>query len=231
MSHEKQINMFGLAFGLEQQLRAEGIRFNEFGYPDFRNVSFPTEIPPACEVLPLKKRHRARNRRRTILCPFEGDPSLCGRLHDLKGLTAETARDYYGVCGFDLSVCADMPIAEQKTFMLLNMLITGYMITRGVRVIPNWRIGDLSTAVALRSYPRHICFAAGTLGCARRDIAHGTAETIHKIMLSQPSSLLVYGPLRREYAAVLDDWNIPYLVKNDFRRDSYDGKYRIGKAA
>lgn len=230
-SHQNRFNIFDLTSKLERRLRKEGVPFNKFNYPDFRQFDFPQSIPPDCEVLPIRHRHRAFNRKRTVVCCFSDDQTLYSWLPRLDELIDECKRDYYALCGFDLSVCGGTDLSEQRALLLANMLITGYAHIRGARVVPNWRIGDIPTAVALQSYPRHICFAAGSLGCSQYDIAQGQAETIYKIMLTQPSSLLVYGPLRPEYAAVLADWHVPCLVKNDYRRDSYAGKYKNRKAA
>lgn len=231
MKIHKKINVFDMAFRLEQQLRAEGVSFNEFGYPDFRRVSFPKEIPPECAMFPLTKRHQANDRKHTILCSFENDPSLYARLHDLNGLITEIARDYYGVCGFDLSVCVNMPLSEQRAYLLLNMLITGYMVAKGLRVIPNWRTGTGETSVALRSYPTGICFAAGTLGCSQSSVGHGRLSVARNVALTNPSCLLIYGPIRKEYKEILDERNVRYRVYPDFRTESYAGKYKMRKVA
>jgi len=227
MTSRKRINVFDLACRLGGRLKADGIKFNEWGYPDFKSIQFPRGIPADCEVWPISKRHHhGLDRARTILCPFEDDSLLYGGLNQLDNLTSEIAHDYYGVCGFDLSVCVDMPVNEQKVFQLLNMLVTGYMITQGARVIPNWRTGSAETSVALYSYPQEICYAAGTLGCARRNIGHGCITALRNIALTRPSYLMVYGSLRDEYRIVLEEQNVRYRVWTDYCRESHSGKYQ-----
>lgn len=230
-SHRKRLNIFNLTYTLENTLRKEGIPFNTFNYPDFRQFDFPQSVPSDCEMLPFRNRHRAFNKKKTIICFNSDDPTLYSYLPRLDDMIDECKRDYYAICGFDLSICGGTDLSEQSAYLLADMLVTGYALVRGARVIPNWRIGDMPTSVALKSYPQHICFAAGTLGCAQRNIARGQVETIHKIILTKPSTLLVYGPLRREYASVLDNWNVSYRVWNDYRTDSYAGKYKNRKAA
>jgi len=227
MTIRKQINVFDLACRLGERLKADGITYNEWGYPDFRRISFPKDMPADCDMWPISKRHhRGLDRAKTVLCPFENDSVLYGDLNQLDDLTLEIARDYYGVCGFDLSVCVDMPVSEQKAFLLLNMLVTGYMITHGAKVIPNWRTGSAETSVALYSYPREICYAAGTLGCAQRNIGRGRLTTLRNIALTRPSFLLVYGSLRDEYRMVLEEQNVRYRVWPGYCRESHSGKYR-----
>lgn len=228
-SYRKRLNIFDLTYKLETRLRKAGVPFNSYSYPDFRQFTFPQFVPLNCEMLPFRHRHRAFNKKRAIICFNSDDQTLYSHLPHLDEMIEECKRDFYALCGFDLSVCEGTNLSEQRAYMLANMLISGLALTRGACVIPSWRIGDAPTSVALRSYPKHICFAAGTLGCAQRNIASGTAETIHKIMLTEPSSLLVYGPLRSEYADVLNEWNVPYLVRKDYRTDSYAGKYKNRK--
>lgn len=229
--HHKGFDIFELANRLEDRLREKGVPFNQHNLPDFRCFDFPKFVPSDLEMLPLAKRHRAFDPSRTLLCAFENDRALYNHLRNLDLLINEIKRRYWGCCGFDLSVCIDGDPSEQWAYLYVNMLITGYMLVRGVRVIPNWRTGSTPTLVALESYPRDICFAAGTLGCAQRHVPGGIVHAVQKILITDPSSVVIYGPLRKEYESVLNDWHIPYLVKKDYRRDSYDGKYRNRKAA
>lgn len=229
-SIRRRLNLFDLNSKLESELRSHGIPFTQFNYPDFHDFHFPMSIPSDYEILPIKKCQQASNRKKTIVCAFENDDELYASIHNLDKLIDKLRHEYYGACGFDLTVSADMEPSEQSAYLLANMLITGYMLVKGVRVIPNWRTGDAATTVALRSYPQHICFAAGTLGCAQYDIAHGKAETLHKLYLTRPSFLAIYGPLLKEYAAVLNYWQQPYHVWPDFRRRSYDRSQNKGGA-
>lgn len=120
-----------------------------------------------------------------------------------------------GVCGFDLSPNIAWPVEQQLFNILLSQLYTAYLAVNGVKVIPNWRIGNLNTLKALNSYPRGIQFAAGALGSCRMEKSFGIPYMKAKIMVSNPSRLLIYGKLAYEYSRELREAGISYVQYDD----------------
>ena len=82
----------------------------------------------------------------------------------------------------------------------------------GCRIAPNFRIGSITTIIALKSYPENIPFVSGVLGCFNGDIKFNMAYMKAKIMFAKPQSLIIYGQLRKEYRMVLDELGIKYRI-------------------
>ena len=91
-------------------------------------------------------------------------------------------------------------------------------------MLANFRIGSIRTLDALSIYPKGIPYAVGTLGCGVGNTEYNIAYLKMKLAYAQPSELLIYGRLRKEYRAVLDEERIPYRVFPDFRDRSYARK-------
>lgn len=106
--------------------------------------------------------------------------------------------------------------AEQQLFnILLSQLYTAYLAVNGIKIIPNWRIGDLSTLKVLNSYPRDIQYVVGTLGSIRNNKTLGLEYLRAKVIVSSPSRLLIYGKIASEYVQELHELGIPYIQYDD----------------
>ena len=212
----KQIDFFRVANKLLAEPRIKALPFRKNGYPDLTRFKFPKFLPPDIEVWPYSKRHQARRKSRTILVFFEPDPSLYGYLNNLDALTSEL-RDYYAVCGFDLSPCGSDDLRGQRMMILLNHLVDAHLLTSEVNVIPSLRTGDVQTFDSLTSYPRNIAFALGSLGCAQVNIAHNIRNLTTKVFMAEPSEILSYGFLRPEYRDTLSVLHVPFREEPDYR--------------
>ena len=211
------INLIALANDLRLKLEAAGIPFNSSGYPIVPADMLIKELP--AEIVPFGHRKSCRYPERTILCFFSKDELLYRRLRKLDE-DNELCREYMGVCGFDLSPCIGYDKKLQEFNLLLNQLVNAYRIINGVKVLPNFRIGDLDTLSSLLSYPAGTWYAAGTLGCARGWVDENIYLLKAKLLYARPGHLLIYGPLRNEYAEILKETGQDYTVFNDYQRVS-----------
>lgn len=58
------------------------------------------------------------------------------------------------VVGIDASPYDNMPLVVQKSQIYLNLAITYYFGRKGIKVIPNVRLGDDRTFTSLEAYPQ-----------------------------------------------------------------------------
>jgi len=201
---------------LESYLKKNGIKFTPEGYPVFKEEFLLRENPD--EILPFEHRNSCKDKKKTVICFFADDRQLYRRLPNLEK-DAEIYSQYMGICGFDLSPRVGWDVECQRFNICLSQMATIYLALQGIKIIPNFRIGDFyETVSALRSYPENSPFAVGTLGCSHRkkidaDIWYLRAKTL----FVRPSNLLFYGTLKQEYRNILKEMNLPFRVYEDFR--------------
>nr|WP_162178419.1 DUF4417 domain-containing protein [Bifidobacterium cuniculi] len=171
-------------------------------------------------MIDWNNRLQSKNPQDTVITMFMNDDSLYRRLFRLSSDLPEYKR-FMGVSGFDFSPRPDMPLEMQQFHILVNMLATLWLGIHGVPIVPNWRIGSEETLSALTSYPADTQFAVGTLGCARRHISTNITLLCQKLIVTQPKSLLVYGALRPQFQAVLEQEHIDFRVYREYRYRSF----------
>ena len=82
--------------------------------------------------------------------------------------------------------------------LLISQMATLFVALSGVPAVPNFRPGGVSTVDTLARWPKGSVFVVGTLGCARGNLEHNLAMLRTKLFIAEPSTLLIYGTLRRE---------------------------------
>ena len=175
------------------------------------------------ELIPFEHRNACNDPKKTILTHFANDELLYRRLRNLEK-DIEICKNFMGVVGFDLSPRLGWSIEQQKFNLLLNQLVNAYRAVNGVKILPNFRIGDLSTISALNSYPSNCLFAVGTLGCSK---GYQTINSVYlktKLLYKRPKGLLIYGKLLPEYQDILEEQDIEYQVYDDFKSGCYRRK-------
>lgn len=216
--------IFELFAHLCEALLSSGITFTKDGYPVFpKRIMLDCATDDIEDMIDWKNRHKAEHPERTIVVMFMDDDSLYRRLFRLEQDLPEYRR-FLGVAGFDLSPRIGMDPELQRFNIILSMMATIWLGLHGVRIIPNWRIGDQSTLPALQAYPRNSMFAAGTLGCSHGNHQvkrYGEILLQTKILFSNPRHLLIYGPLLKQYQDILDKFNITYTHIHEYRKRSF----------
>lgn len=228
-----ECNVFTLFARLCAELLAAGITFTDDGYPAFpEHIMFNCNPNDVKDMIDWRNRNKTKNPANTIVVMYMDDKLLYRRLFHLEQDLPEYKR-FLAVAGFDLSPRIGMDPELQRFNITLSMMATIWLGLHGVRVIPNWRIGDRSTIPALNAYPRNSMFAVGTLGCShgtKQDKDYGEFALRTKLLITNPRHLLVYGPMLKRYAMVLNEFGVTYTHYQEYRRRSYDAAL-IRKAA
>lgn len=164
--------------------KKEGVSFSENGFPIFTKEMLLQDPPQ--DIVTYKQMNSVSNKSKVAVCFFQEDERLYSRITSLEH-DIPKFRKFIGVCGLDLSPNIYWPAEQQIFNILLNQLYTATLAVNGIKIIPNWRIGNLNTLRALNSYPKNSQFAVGTLGSVRNDKILGTFYTRAKAMASNPS--------------------------------------------
>ena len=214
-----RINLVQIADDFYHKLKKSGIYFSENGFPLFTKEMLLDKTPS--DIVPYKNMNSLKEKNTVVVCFFQEDERLYSRLCSVDR-DIPKFREFMGVCGLDLSPNIFWPIEQQLFNILLGQLYSAYLAINGIKIVPNWRIGDLSTLKALKSYPQDSQFVVGTLGSIRKDKSLGTLYMKAKIYVSNPSRLLIYGKLASEYSVELDEMGIQHIQYNDImtKRDS-----------
>ncbi|MGN0907586.1 MAG: DUF4417 domain-containing protein [Bullifex sp.] len=216
-----RIDLIGIANDLYEKLTQAGIVFNSKGYPVFSERYFLHQMPD--EIIPFTKRKYASNKKTALVCFFEEDEFLYSFLLNIDKYIDEL-REYIGIGGFDLSPDIFWDDSLQQLNILLSQMVTIYVAIHDVKIIPNWRIGSLQTIDSLCVYPKHSTFIVGTHGSQRTKNVLDDIYVRAKLMVSNPSNLLIYGGLHKKYFEVLKEEDISYTIFKDYKSQILSGK-------
>ena len=215
------MNLFKIAENLQQALVDAGVRFTLDGYPIIPEEMILQDYPD--EMVPFEHRNTCKDPQKTVLTHFSNDELLYRRLRHIDE-DIEICKSYMGVAGFDLSPRLGWNVEQQKFNLLINQMVNTYRAIHGVKILPNFRIGDITTISALDSFPSNGLYAVGALGCSKGYASINSAYLTTKLLYKRPDGLLVYGKLMPQYQSVLDDFGIPYRVYEDFKSTCYRRK-------
>ena len=107
---------------------------------------------------------------------------------------------YSCVIGIDASPYDNMPIWIQKSQIGLNLGITYFYGSKGIKIIPNVRLGGNCTLSSLEAYPHNTLIAVGTNGFIKAKENKAIFAMQLKIIVDtlNPSGICVYGPTPKE---------------------------------
>lgn len=212
-------NLYELAILLRSKLKAAKWTFNKYGFPVFPKEVLMDECP--LNVEPIQRIKCCKHPQKTLLCSFADDKFIICRL---KRIFEENNLygNFAGFGGFDLSPRIRWDFRKQKFNLWLSQLATAFICSTGQKILPNFRTGGFDTLFALESYPQNSAFIVGTLGCSKRYNPLHSYIFKTKLLLTRPSQLVIYGALRKEYKKLLEDLAIPYILRDDFRKSSFE---------
>lgn len=174
------------------------------------------------EILPHPNRNKAINPTQTLISNFSNDEILFGSMKDIDE-RLEIWSNFMGISGFDFSARKGDDENNQNFYLYLNKLLDAYAAFHGIHIFPNFRIGgEVTSMKILNLYPPKSWFIAGTLGCANGHVFENEVLLKQKLLFTRPGGLAIYGLLRNEYKAILDDSGVNYRVYKDFRSSSWD---------
>lgn len=163
------------------------------GFPIIEKWMVATEPPK--EIIQWDRRCDVTNPSDTGMSFYCNDPTFQPILGNPCAYTSRF-RNYGLLVGTDASPYENMPLWVQKSQIGLNLGITYYYGSQGIKIIPNVRLGDNRTLSSLEAYPHHTLIAVGTNGFTHNlSVRYKFAEQIQIIVDTlEPSGICVYGP-------------------------------------
>lgn len=196
-----------------QWLEARGCRFDDFGFPIPERSWYLTSWPDMMVTYRERNASFVECKNKTVLCFFCDDRRIYPRLENVLGEIA-IYREFMGVVSADVTVTADMDIELQELTMLVNQLFLAILGISGVKVEQNTRIGSQVTLRCLRSVPKNILCASGTLGCDATENSYDMRYA-EKLFMLRPSGVLMYGKGDRIMESQLDNAGVPFRLYKD----------------
>lgn len=128
-------------------------------FPIIEEWMVATDLPK--EIIQWDRRQDIVDPSTTAMCFYCNDVGFTPILNNPKRYV-EKLKQYQMVIGIDPSPYDNMPLVVQKSQIYLNLAITYYFATQGIKIIPNVRIGDDRTLSCLEAFPKHTLIAIGT---------------------------------------------------------------------
>jgi hypothetical protein len=178
-------------------LIADARRTKTDDYPIIEEWMVATEPPK--NIIQWDRRQDVVNPEDTAMSFYCCDPGFQPILGNPKRYV-EKLKNYQCVIGMDASPFDNMPLWVQKSQIGLNLGITYYYGSLGMKVIPNVRLGDPRTLSSLEAYPKHTLITIGTNGFTKKlENRKIFAEQVQYIIDElAPSGICVYGPASHE---------------------------------
>jgi len=199
-------------------LIADARRTKTDEYPMIEAWMVATEPPK--EIIQWDRRCDVVNPKETTISFYCQDPGFQPILNNPQNYV-EKLSQYGQVIGLDASPYDNMPLVVQKSQIFLNLACTYYYGSKGIKIIPNVRLGDNRTLSSLEAYPRHTLIAIGTHGFTKLlENRHIFAEQVNIIVNElEPAGICVYGPASDEIFGYARSKGIPI-----YQYDSYTMK-------
>lgn len=207
---------------IEKQIRQSGILFDVNDMPILPKSMILREEPE--ELIPFEHRGVAKNLKKTAICFFSKDLLLEQRIRNLVSNLPEYGK-YMGVTGFDLSIRIGMALESQLMFARINKMIDCYFAINGIKVLPNFRVGEIGSISSILNYEKGTMYAAGIIGCKNGSSILDDAILRAKLIYARPTKILTYGMPRANSTRILRDCGVCYRPYEDFRKRSYRGDF------
>lgn len=184
-------------------------------FPIIEEWMVATEPPK--EIIQWDRRRDVKDQTNTAICFYCCDPEFQPILGNPKKYV-DKLKQYQCVIGLDASPYDNMPLVVQKSQIYLNLGITYYYGSLGIKVIPNIRLGDDRTISSLEAYPKHTLIAIGTHGFTKRlDNRTIFAKQVQAIVDTlEPIGICVYGPASDEVFGYARLMGIPIYQYNSY---------------
>lgn len=200
------------------------------GFPIIEKWMVATEPPK--EIIQWDRRKDVVDPTTTAICFYCNDYGFAPILGNPKKYV-ERMKQYYSVVGIDASPYDNMPLVVQKSQIYLNLAVTYYFGSLGIKIIPNVRLGDNRTLSSLESYPKHTLIAIGTHGFTNRlDNRYIFAEQVQKLVDQlEPNGICVYGPLLDEIFDYVSLKGIPIYQYDSYtmKENAKDKLYKLSE--
>ena len=210
---------------MRDEIVEAGVSFDRNGMPQVPQSMLLGDAP--YEILPFEHRKACKEKKKTLICFFSQDYLLERRLRRMYDDLPEYQK-YMGVTGFDMSIRIGMSLDAQLRMAKINKIVDCWFAIHDVKVVPNFRTGDLASISHILNHGNGIQYSAGIIGCKRGSSALDDAILRAKIIYSRPSRILTYGNPSKNSARILKDFGVNYKSYVDFVERSRRGGFENG---
>ncbi len=183
-------------------LKRHGIVFKK-DIPQLPDEFIYKEAPRALSTFTYRKDIPDEIRDKSLLVFFEYENRLWPRLLKIDSDIC-IAKEYGGIVGFDLSPCVGMLRPRQKHSIMINAIHACYCGINGIKILPNFRGGDLGTICIADFFPDDCPFMIGNLGCTNNGFKeYGEYQLDILLLKKTPKILFVYGSITKSEAGRL----------------------------
>ncbi len=135
---------------------------------------------------------------------------------------------YQCVIGMDASPFDNMPPVVQCSQIYVNLAVTYYFGRRGIKIIPNVRLGTKRTYSSLDAYPKGTLIAVGTNGFIKNKSNRAVFIEQVKLIVDklEPIGIIIYGPFVEKIFEYAESKKIKiyqydsYIMKRKSERNS-----------
>lgn len=183
-------------------LKTRGIRFAD-GIPQLPDEYVYKDIPYMISTFAYRNDIPVEKRKASVLSFFMFEEKLWPRLKKIDE-DIDIFQDYGGVTGFDFSPSVKMIRPRQKFSILLNAVYSCYCGLRGIKILPNYRPGDMGTICAADYFPNDCNFIVGNHGCNNngfKDFGRYVLQIV--LRKKKPGIIFFYGGISKAYALSL----------------------------
>ena len=168
------------------------------GMPAIPKEALYTGIPDMIETYAHRHSVPHKIRSKTLLSYFDNDDNLINRLFKIDDEIKEL-KLYGGICGFDLSPCITMLRPRQKISLMVCAVFNCYLALQGIKVLPNCRVGDLTSMSLIDTIPPYTNIISGELGCHKSPLKMYGIYQLRLITKKVcPEILFIYGNLSKK---------------------------------
>ncbi len=182
-------------------------------YPIIEPWMVAKELPK--EIVQWDQRKACENLAETALSFYSEDSTFNAVLSDPEHYL-DVCYQYGCVIGTDASPYDNMPLVVQKSQIFLNLAITYFFGRKGIKVIPNVRLGDIRTISSLEAYPKNNIISIGTNGFTKKLVNRKIfSEEVSQIVeYLKPKEIIAYGPA--------PDWLFEKALEKNIPIHQYD---------
>lgn len=167
------------------------------GIPQLRSEFIYNDIPRNVSTFVYRNDIHPEHRKESLLGYYMFEKNLWPRLNKIDS-DIIIAKDYGGIIGFDLSPCIGMLRPRQRLSILINAIYSCCFGLAGVKVLPNYRPGDISTVCAADYFPDNCAFMIGNLGCNRNGFKDYGLYLLQMVLRKKSTDLVyVYGSISK----------------------------------
>lgn len=167
-------------------------RTKKEGYPIIEGYMV-SDIPPK-KITQWDQKSQVKDKGIIGMSFYSQDKYLLGILNQpVKYI--EELKNYQVVLGMDASPFDNMPAVVQKSQIFINLSLTYFYGSVGLKVIPNVRVGTEVTYNSLEAYPKNHLISIGTNGFIREKKNIDIFIEQIKIVVDtlRPTGIIVYG--------------------------------------